>query len=135
MDRVSPEQRTRNMQRIRCKDTSPELIVRRFVCQLGFGSRYRLYNQRLPGRPDLVFPRLHKIIFVHGCFWHSHSCSLSHAPLSRREYWDSKLKRNKQRDKANLKKLEKNGWQVLILWECQLSEESPVKRQIAKFLS
>jgi DNA mismatch endonuclease, patch repair protein len=70
------------MQRIRCKDTSPEIIVRQIVRQVGFASRYRLNNQRLPGRPDLVFPRLRKIVFVHGCFWHSHSgCGLAHAPL------------------------------------------------------
>ncbi len=124
------------MQRIRCKDTSPEITVRRLVRQLGFGSRYRLYNQRLPGRPDLVFPKLRKIIFVHGCFWHSHfGCDLAHAPLSRREYWDSKLKRNEQRDRVNLKKLEENGWEVLVLWECQLSDESSVVRRIARFLN
>ena len=124
------------MQRIRCKDTSPEIAVRRLVRQLGFGSRYRLYNHRLPGRPDLVFPKLGKIIFVHGCFWHSHfRCDLAHAPLSRRWYWDSKLKRNEQRDRVNLKKLRENGWEVLVLWECQLSDEAPVARQVARFLS
>jgi len=123
------------MQRIRCKDTTPEIVVRRLVCQLGFSSRYRLNNQRLPGRPDLVFPRLLKIIFVHGCFWHVHSgCVLAHAPLSRREYWDAKLKRNKARDRANRKKLEKSGWKVLVLWECQLSDESRAVRQISEFL-
>jgi DNA mismatch endonuclease (patch repair protein) len=123
------------MQRIRCKDTSPEIIVRQIVCQVGFASRYRLNNQRLPGRPDLVFPKLHKIVLVHGCFWHSHAgCGLAHAPLSRREYWGPKLKRNKRRDRANLRKLEENGWGVLVLWECELSDKTAVACQIAKFL-
>lgn len=123
------------MQRIRCKDTSPELIVRRLVGQLGFRSRYRVCSQRLPGRPDLVFPTLRKIIFVHGCFWHSHlGCDLTHLPLSRRKYWDSKLKGNVQRDRTNLEKLEEIGWRVLVLWECQLSDEFSVARQVAKFL-
>lgn len=123
------------MQRIRCKDTTPEVRVRRLVCQLGFGSRYRLNNQRLPGQPDLVFPRLRKIIFVHGCFWHAHSgCGVAHAPLSRREYWDAKLERNKRRDRVNRERLEENGWKVLVVWECQLSDEPTVARQVAKFL-
>lgn len=136
MDKVSPEQRSSNMQRIRCAGTLPEITVRRLVRQLGFGSRYRVCNQRLPGRPDLVFPKLRKIIFVHGCFWHSHfGCNLAHAPLSRREYWDLKLKRNQQRDKTNLKKLKENGWEVLVLWECQLSDESSVAGRVARFLA
>jgi DNA mismatch endonuclease (patch repair protein) len=123
------------MQRIRCKDTSPEIIVRQIVRQIGFASRYRLNNERLPGRPDLVFPKLNKIVFVHGCFWHSHSgCYLAHAPLSRREYWDPKLKRNKRRDRANLRKLKENGWDILVLWECELSDKATVARQITKFL-
>ncbi len=135
MDRISPEQRSRNMQRIRCRDTSPEIAVRQLVRQLGFGSRYRLYNHRLPGRPDLVFPKLRKIIFVHGCFWHSHrGCDLAHAPRSRKGYWDSKLKCNKERDRANLKRLRKDGWQVLVLWECQLSGQQSAAQQVEQFL-
>lgn len=123
------------MQRIRCSDTSPEIIVRQLVCRLGFRSRYRLNDQRLPGRPDLVFRKLRKIIFVHGCFWHSHSgCGLAHTPLSRREYWDEKLKRNKERDRAHLKELKKDGWQILVLWECELSHQRLVARQVAEFL-
>jgi DNA mismatch endonuclease (patch repair protein) len=123
------------MQRIRCRDTSPEITVRRLVCQLGFGSRYRLYKHRLPGRPDLVFPKLRKIIFVHGCFWHSHrGCDLAHVPQSRKEYWNSKLRRNKQRDRANIKKLKEDGWKILILWECQLSHQSSAAKQVAEFL-
>ena len=136
MDRIPAEQRSQNMRRIRCKNTSPEVIVRKIVCQLGFRSRYRLNVERLPGRPDLVFPKLRKIVMVHGCFWHCHSdgCRLAHVPRSRRSYWDSKLHRNRQRDRANLRLLVRNGWEVLVLWECQLSNEKAVTRKLAKFL-
>jgi DNA mismatch endonuclease, patch repair protein len=136
VDRITGEQRSQNMRRIRCKNTSPEVIVRNIACQLGFRSRYRLNVGRLPGRPDLVFPKLRKIVMVHGCFWHSHSdrCRLAHVPRSRRGYWDSKLQRNRQRDRANLRLLVRDGWEVLVLWECQLSNEEAVTRRLARFL-
>lgn len=135
VDRVSQEQRTRNMQRIRCRDTFPEIIVRHLVCQLGFRSRYRLNDDKLPGRPDLVFPRLRKIIFVHGCFWHYHpGCKAAHIPQSRREYWYPKLKRNRQRDRANLRTLQRDGWKTLALWECELADQPSVATRIRAFL-
>lgn len=135
MDRVTTEQRRRNMQHIRCKDTSPELTVRRLVCELGFRSRYRLYRHELPGRPDLVFPRFRKIIFVHGCFWHCHvGCPSFHIPSSRRDYWAPKLRRNSLRDKVSLAQLKRDGWKVLVLWECQLGNRHMITRRISKFL-
>lgn len=134
MDRLSPDQRSRNMGRIRGKDTAPEILVRRLVCQLGFRSRYRVCNQKLPGRPDLVFPRLKKIVFVNGCFWHSHACKAAHIPRSRLEYWGPKLMGNKLRDKKNLKRLRQGGYKILVLWECQLSKTSFTAARLAKFL-
>ena len=123
------------MQRIRCKDTLPELMVRGIVCELGFRSRYRLNNNELPGRPDLVFPRLRKIIFVHGCFWHSHTdCDLAHVPKSRRSYWGPKLNRNLQRDQSNINRLRREGWKVLVLWECQLGHKNLLVRRVRRFL-
>ena len=134
MDRVSPNQRSRNMGRIRSKNTAPEILVRRLLCQLGFRSRYRICNNKLPGRPDLVFPRLKKIVFVNGCFWHSHACKAAHIPLSRQEYWGPKLRRNKLRDRRNVKRLKQDGYKVLVLWECQLARTSFVTAQLTGFL-
>jgi DNA mismatch endonuclease (patch repair protein) len=136
VDRISREQRSRNMQRIRCADTSPELAVRRMVCELGFRSRYRLCDNKLPGRPDLVFCTLHRIIFVHGCFWHSHKdCRLAHVPASKTAYWRAKLARNRKRDGVHLRELRRRGWEVLVIWECQL-EDTPrkIRGLIAGFL-
>jgi len=105
------------------------------VCQLGFRSRYRLHNNRLPGRPDLVFPRFRKIIFVNGCFWHCHrACKQGHVPLSRLEYWRPKLRANKLRDKLNVRKLNFSGWKVLVIWECELQDELAISQTLANFL-
>lgn len=132
-DKLTPERRSANMARIRSKNTSPEMIIRRLVYQMGF--RYRLHVARLPGKPDLVFFRLKKIIDVRGCFWHQHrGCIDSHIPKSRREYWYPKLKKNKERDKRNEANLRAEGWNVLTLWECELKDVEPLTRRITTFL-
>jgi DNA mismatch endonuclease, patch repair protein len=121
------------MRRIRAKNTSPEMIVRRLVHGLGF--RYRLHAAGLPGKPDLVFPRFGKIIEVRGCFWHQHKgCIDSHIPASRVEYWRPKLIGNKRRDKVNERKLMALGWEVLTVWECDLKNLKTVERRILRFL-
>ena len=120
-DWLTQEQRRRVMQAIRGKDTGPELAVRRIVHRLGY--RYRLHKKGLPGKPDLVFARRKKVIFVHGCFWHAHDCRFGRAPESRPDYWLPKLKRNKERDIENRAELESLGWQVLAVWECQIKEQ------------
>jgi DNA mismatch endonuclease, patch repair protein len=121
------------MRRIRAKNTSPEMIVRRLVHGLGF--RYRLHVAGLPGKPDLVFPRFGKIIEVRGCFWHQHKgCIDSHIPASRVEYWRPKLIGNKRRDKVNERKLMALGWEVLTVWECDLKNLKTVERRILRFL-
>ncbi len=122
------------MSRIRSKDTSPELAVRRLVHGMGF--RYRLHVHRLPGRPDLVFQRLKKVIQVNGCFWHQHgNCPQSHIPKSRINYWRPKLTNNIRRDKENEKHLRALGWGVLTLWECQLSDMKRLRSSLLAFLS
>ena len=132
-DKLTPERRSANMARIRSKNTSPEMIIRRLVYQMGF--RYRLHVAHLPGKPDLVFSRLKKIIDVRGCFWHQHrGCIDSHIPKSRREYWHPKLKKNKERDKRNEANLRAEGWNVLTLWECELKDVEPLTRRITTFL-
>ncbi len=132
-DVFSKKKRSDLMSRIRSKDTSAELIVRRLVYQMGF--RYRLHASHLPGRPDLVFSRLGKVIEVRGCFWHQHKiCIDSHIPKSRTEYWVSKLNRNVIRDKKNEKLLKLLGWQVLILWECEIKNLRATTKRLTKFL-
>jgi DNA mismatch endonuclease (patch repair protein) len=133
MDKVTPEQRSANMSRIRSRDTSPEMLVRRLV--YGMGYRFRLHNQDLPGRPDLIFPGRRKIIFVHGCFWHGHTrCGIAHVPKSNLTYWLPKLERNKRRDASHVKALKCLGWQVLTVWECQLGNQSLLRRRLQRFL-
>jgi DNA mismatch endonuclease (patch repair protein) len=121
------------MRRIRAKHTSPEMIVRRLVHKMGY--RYRLHSPKLPGRPDLMFQRLKKIIEVRGCFWHQHEgCIDSHIPKTRREYWRPKLKRNRKRDVENGRKLQELGWRVLVLWECELSDLRSISKRLKRFL-
>jgi DNA mismatch endonuclease (patch repair protein) len=121
------------MRRIRSKDTSPELVLRRLVHGLGY--RFRLHRKDLPGRPDLVFAKRRKIVFVHGCFWHQHGgCREGRIPSSRLDYWVPKLEKNQIRDAANRALLEEQGWKVLIVWECELTDISVVKRAVKKFL-
>ena len=133
MDKVSPEKRSQIMSRIKSKDTSPEMIVRRLIHAMGY--RYRVHRNDLPGRPDIVFKRRGKIIFVHGCFWHLHEgCSLNRRPKSRENYWNAKLERNKERDKENKIRLEKSGWEVLVIWECETADLHELKIRIKSFL-
>jgi DNA mismatch endonuclease, patch repair protein len=121
MDKITKIARSENMRRIHSVNTKPELIVRKIVSRLGI--RYRLHPKNVPGSPDIV-NRKHKIaIFVHGCFWHQHLyCKYSHFPKSRRFYWVPKLNKNIQRDKKNIYQLRKDGWSVLVIWECQLKK-------------
>jgi len=116
-DIFSKTERSRIMAAVKSKDTTPEMFVRRLVHSLGY--RYRLHVRTLPGTPDLVFPRLRKIINVNGCFWHLHNCPRCRIPSSRRDYWLDKLQRNAARDKRTLRQLQHDGWKVLVLWECQ----------------
>jgi len=118
MDVLNKEQRSELMGRVRGKNTQPELLVRRLVHSLGY--RYRLHRSDLPGRPDLVFARKRLVIFVHGCFWHRHArCRKATTPASNREYWQSKFRQNRTRDKRNQRDLEKLGWRVVVVWECE----------------
>lgn len=118
MDVLTPEQRHRNMSRIRGRDTKPELILRHGLHAAGF--RYRLHARDLPGRPDLVFPRYHAVILVHGCFWHGHDCPLFRLPATRRSFWEAKIAANRARDARVHEQLLAAGWRVLTVWECSL---------------
>lgn len=121
------------MRSIKGTDTSPEMVVRRLVHAMGF--RYRLHVATLPGKPDLVFVRLKKIIDVRGCFWHQHSgCGDGHIPKSRSEYWVPKLSRNKERDAANIRALRRLGFRVLVLWECEVCDQKRLAARLGRFL-
>lgn len=130
MDNLSRKQRSERMSLVRSADTGPEMVVRRMVHGMGF--RYRLHARDLPGVPDLVFPRLRKIIFVHGCFWHQHP-GCGRLPKSRQDFWMRKLSQNRERDMKNQRKLRSIGWRILIVWECQLKRAS-LPTRLLRFL-
>lgn len=132
IDNVSKEKRSEIMKRIRSKDTIPELIVRKLVHSLGY--RYRLHDKKLPGKPDLVFSRWKKVIFVHGCFWHNHNCKQGKLPKSNLDYWLPKLKENRRRDARNQKLIISAGWKVLVIWQCQTRDTDSLKGTIVAFL-
>lgn len=118
----SKEVRSYNMSRIKSKDTKPEEIVRKYLFSKGL--RYRKNDRRYPGHPDIVLPKYHTIVFVHGCFWHMHEgCRYAVMPASNTEFWRTKLNRNKVRDEYVRRILEKDGWRVLVVWECQLKKD------------
>jgi DNA mismatch endonuclease, patch repair protein len=117
MDTVDKKTRSRIMASVGQRDTGPEMRLRRNLHRRGL--RYRLHDRKLPGSPDLVFPRFHAVIFVHGCFWHVHKgCKFSTAPSSRKKFWREKFKANRSRDTRNCKALLASGWRVLVVWEC-----------------
>jgi DNA mismatch endonuclease (patch repair protein) len=122
MDRLTVEQRSWNMSRIKGKDTKPERRVRSVLHQLGF--RFSLKRRDLPGRPDIVLVRRRIAVFVHGCFWHRHkNCRNSVLPKTRSEFWLAKLDGNVERDKRNIMDLKRLGWKVLTVWECEIEDE------------
>ncbi|WP_227421499.1 very short patch repair endonuclease [Pacificispira spongiicola] len=115
-DIVDAATRSRMMAGIRGKDTKPEMIVRRGLHRRGF--RFRLHDRSLPGRPDLILPRYHVAIFVHGCFWHGHDCPLFRWPRTREDFWRDKIGRNRERDRNAAERLQEAGWRILTIWEC-----------------
>lgn len=117
-DVVDSRTRSKMMSGIRGKDTQPELLVRKALFRRGF--RYRLHDRNLPGCPDLVFPKYRAVIFVNGCFWHQHYCHLFRWPKTRREFWEVKLKRNAAADLRAFGRLMKDGWRIMVIWECAL---------------
>ena len=122
MDRISRADRSRNMSRVRGRDTAPEMDVRRALHAAGF--RFRLQRRDLPGRPDIVLPRYRMALFVHGCFWHGHSCRKGLRPASNTDFWNAKLDRNMARDVAAAAALARVGWTVRTIWECEAEEQT-----------
>lgn len=133
-DVLTPAQRSFNMSRIRGKNTAPEMAVRRLVHGMGF--RYRLHGAALPGKPDLVFAGRRRVIFVHGCYWHMHSCPYGRVtPKTNATFWQAKRRSNVARDAKNLRALETAGWKTLVAWECEVREPDRLARALRRFLT
>jgi DNA mismatch endonuclease, patch repair protein len=121
------------MRAVKSRNTKPEMLVRQALFSMGY--RYRLHRADLPGKPDIVFPGRHKVIFVHGCFWHGHSCARgSRTPKANSEYWERKILMNRERDKLHVADLQAHGWTVLALWECELRDLTTLSQQLMLFL-
>lgn len=132
VDTLTRVERSAVMSRIRGKNTRPEIIVRRLAHS--FGYRFRLHSRELPGSPDIVFPGLRKVIFVHGCFWHRHGCAQTYTPKTRLDFWVKKFTANVARDKKANLGLRRAGWKVLVIWECQTASSKRLARRLYRFL-
>jgi DNA mismatch endonuclease (patch repair protein) len=133
MDVFTKEKRSQIMAKVKGKDTKPEKIVRSLLHQMGY--RFRLHRKDLPGNPDIVLPKHKKVISVHGCFWHGHkNCRRSKRPSSSRDFWNTKLDKNIERDKHNIAKLKEQGWNPFIVWECETKDQERLRKKLKKFL-
>ena len=122
------------MGRIKHKDTQPEKIIRSLIHQMGY--RFRLHQPELPGKPDIVLPKYRKIILVNGCFWHGHkNCSRAKLPKSNNIFWLKKIEGNKNRDKNNIAALKNLGWDVLVIWQCEIKNQIEIQQRLRKFIS
>ena len=127
------EQRSRNMSAIRGKNTKPEMRVRSLLHSLGF--RFRLHRKDLPGKPDIVLPKYRTAIFVHGCFWHCHDCPYGRViPATQREFWAAKRRANVERDARKRSELERDGWKVFVIWECQIKQDKYLLKSLVSDL-
>lgn len=133
VDTLSPAARSERMSRIRGKNTVPEIVVRRLAHGLGY--RFRLHRKDLPGSPDLVFPRLKKVVFVHGCLWHGHDCGKGRLPKSNVAFWEAKIDKNRYRDDRSVSSLKAAGWEVLVLWQCETKDLNVLKKRLRRFLN
>lgn len=135
-DVFSPERRSAVMRAVKSTGTAPERSVRAAARAVGYARRYRLNGGHLPGKPDLVFTALSKVIFVHGCFWHGHDCRRgARQPKDNAAYWRRKITRNRARDAATLRTLRAQNWDALVVWECETRDLDDLKRKVARFLS
>lgn len=132
-DRLTKSHRSWNMSRIRDRDTKPEKIVRSLLHRMGY--RFRLHRRDLPGSPDIVLPRYHLVVFVHGCFWHRHEgCKYAYVPKSRPEFWKTKFEQNVERDRRVRRELEAEGWRVETVWECETNMPDHLSARLESLL-
>lgn len=131
MDKLSPERRSEVMSRVKGTNTTPELKVRRALHAMGY--RFRLHRKDLPGKPDIVLPKHHLCLFVHGCFWHQHEgCKRATFPGTNREFWAKKFEQNRERDKRIASELVQAGWRICVIWECQTKDENALSSEISR---
>ncbi|MDQ1806251.1 DNA mismatch endonuclease Vsr [Chryseobacterium sp. CKR4-1] len=134
MDVHSKEIRSYNMSKIKGKDTKPEILVRKFLFAHGF--RYRLHDKKLLGKPDIVLRKYNAVIFVHGCFWHGHDgCKKFVIPKTRTDFWLNKIKTNISNDNKNIEALKKDGWNVIIIWECEIKNEIRMQKLLKQIIN
>ena len=134
MDRISKEHRSWNMSRIRSRNTKPERMVRSLLHRMGY--RFTLHRKDLPGKPDIVLPKYKAVIFVHGCFWHRHEgCKYAYFPKTKQKFWATKFKSNVERDRNVMKQLNEKDWQILIIWECELSDTESIIKTLEAYLN
>lgn len=132
-DRLTSQKRSWNMSRIRSRDTSPELAVRKVLYRMGY--RYRLHSATVPGKPDIVLTKFKSVIFVHGCFWHRHlGCKFAYTPKSREEFWTNKFEANVRRDEVVKTQLSESGWRYLTIWECETKNSEKIESLLRGFL-
>lgn len=132
-DIYSKNKRSQIMSKISGKETKPEIIVRNFLFSKGF--RYRKNDARLSGKPDIVLPKYKSIVFVHGCFWHGHNCPAGKLPETRKNFWKEKINDNIKRDKRNKLELEQQGWNVFIIWQCELKNQRIKEIRLTKMIT
>lgn len=133
IDTLTPAARSERMARVKGTDTKPEIKVRKLLFSIGY--RYRIHDERLPGKPDIVLPSKRKIVFVHGCFWHRHAnCALARMPKSHRGFWRKKLEGNRLRDARTKAALRRLGWSVATVWECQLKDMARLEKRLRRFI-
>lgn len=133
-DKFTPEKRHTIMAHVKGRDTGPEKAVRSLLHRLGY--RFRLHQKDLPGNPDIVLPRHHKVIFVHGCFWHGHpGCRRAGRPVTNTAFWNKKLDKNVERDARVQAELQLRGWKVLVVWQCQIRDRDRLAAMLKHFLA
>ena len=132
VDNLTGEQRSANMAAIRGKNTAPEMLIRSILHRLGY--RFRLHRRDLPGTPDIVFPARKGVMFVHGCFWHGHKCPRGVVPSSNVDFWQTKIAKNRERDRRAQRQLRREGWKVLIIWECEMKNKDKLAKRLSRFL-
>ena len=131
-DIYSKSKRSEIMSHISGKETKPEIMVRKFLFANGF--RFRKNVKDLPGKPDIVLPKYKTVIFIHGCFWHGHSCKRGALPATNTDFWKAKIGGNIERDKRNIAELEKNGWKVIVIWQCEIGNFELQNERLTKLL-
>ena len=131
-DIYSKSKRSDIMSKISGKETKPEILVRKYLFSLGF--RFRKNVKDLPGKPDILLPKYKTIIFIHGCFWHGHDCKRGALPETNQEFWQEKIEKNFERDIHNISELRKNGWSVIIIWQCEIKNKEAKNIRLRKLI-